>query len=313
LKRPRARPDRIRQLFASGDTAESLDVLFGLLLDHVDDVVEGEHPDQPLVLVHHRGCHQIVALEHARHLLLVLGGAHAPAVGVHQLSDRHRPLGAQQPVEPNGAKQLGRLVDHIQFEEAIRQFHGLAHVVDGMADGPGRRHGDEFGLHAPAGRAFRIVQDALKRTAFGRRELFEDLVLFLLREILENIRGVVGIEIADALGDRLGRHLFEDFLTDRVVDLGERGEVELAAHQFDEAPSQLRVERLDQVAGVGLMQFAGQCPQAAGIVAVDRRSHAIDEISTDRALLVAERHGVCRRGHVFLVEHAGLAVASCAD
>ena len=83
----------------AADAAERLDVLFGLLLDDVDDVVEGEHADQAVAVVHHRRRDQVVALEHARHLLLVLGGAHPPSVGVHQIGDRHRPLGAQQPVE----------------------------------------------------------------------------------------------------------------------------------------------------------------------------------------------------------------------
>ena len=88
------------------DAAERLDVLFGLLLDDVDDVVEGQHADQALAVVDHRRRDQIVALEHARHLLLVVGGADPPAVVVHQLGDRHRPLGAQQPVERHRAEQL---------------------------------------------------------------------------------------------------------------------------------------------------------------------------------------------------------------
>jgi hypothetical protein len=65
-----------------------------------------------------------------------------------------------------------------------------------------------------------------ERAALGRRQLLEDFGL-LFRAGLRDVGGVVGIEIADALGDRW-RQLFEDFLADRVVDLGERGEVELA-------------------------------------------------------------------------------------
>ena len=118
------------KFFVAADAAERLDVLFGLLLDDVDDVVEGEDADQLVAVVHHRRRDQVVALEHARHLLLVLGGAHPPALGIHQIGERTGPLVAQQPVERHRAEQLRRVVDHIKLVEAVRQVGGLAHVVD---------------------------------------------------------------------------------------------------------------------------------------------------------------------------------------
>ena len=205
-------------------------------------------------------------------------------------------------------------VDHVELEEAVRQIGGLAHVVDGVADGPGRRHRDELGLHAPAGGVLRIVQDALERDALGRRQLLQDLGLLLLRQVFENVGGVVGIELAHALGDGLGRQLLEDFLADRVVDLGQRGEVELAAHQLDEARAQFRIERLDQVAGVGLVQFAGQRPRAPPASLASRSPRARDR--GIRRGSRRPRRGTARRrrcGHVLLVEHAGLAVAGGTD
>ena len=66
--------------------AQRLDVLLRLLLDHVDDVVEGDDADQPVVVVDHRRRHQVVALEQARHLLLVVGRAHRMQLLVDQIS-----------------------------------------------------------------------------------------------------------------------------------------------------------------------------------------------------------------------------------
>ena len=154
------------------------------------------------------------------------------------------------------------------------------------------------------------MQDALDRAPLGRRHLLEDFGLLLLRQVLEDVGGVVGIEIAHALGDGLGRHLFEDFLADRVVDLGERGEVELAAQQFDEARAQVGIERLDQVAGVGLVQLADQRLQGRGVAALDRVAHPVEEFGADRAVVVAEGRSRPRPGHVCLIDHAGLAAAS---
>ena len=106
LNRPRAMVQTGSDSSSSRrDAAQRLDVLLRLLLDHVDDVVEGDHADQPVALVDHRGGDQIVALEQARHVLLVVGGADRAQLLVDQLRDRHRPLGPQQPVERDRALQ----------------------------------------------------------------------------------------------------------------------------------------------------------------------------------------------------------------
>ena len=120
---------------------------------------------------------------------------------------------------------------------------------------------DELVLHAPAGGVFRIVEAALERDALDRRQLLEDLGLIFLRQVFQDGDGVVGIELAHALGDGFRRQLFEDLLADGVVDLGQRGEVEIRAHQRDQARAQFRIERLDDGAGVGLVQLADQLAQ----------------------------------------------------
>ena len=106
---------------------------------------------------------------------------HAPALGLHQIGNRHRPLAAQEPVERHSAKEALGLVGDVKLVEMLRQFDRLAHVVDRLPDIPGRRHRDEFGLHAPAGRIVRIGQAARQRDALGLRQLLEDLGLLFLR------------------------------------------------------------------------------------------------------------------------------------
>ena len=132
-------PDRVGEFLLAAHAAERLDVLLGLLLDHVDDVVEGDDADQPVVVVDDRRRDQVVALEQARDLLLVVGGAHRPQVLLEQIRDRHRPLGAQQAIERHHAGEPAVGIDHIELPEAVRQIGRLAHVVDGLADRPIRR------------------------------------------------------------------------------------------------------------------------------------------------------------------------------
>jgi hypothetical protein len=154
------------------------------------------------------------------------------------------------------------------------------------------------------------MQDALDRAALWRRHLLEDFGLLLLRQVFKDVRCVVGIEVAHALGDGLGRQIFEDLFANGILDLSERREIELAAEQFDKTRAQVGIERLDQVAGVGLMQFADQRLQGCGVAAFDSLPHVVEEFRADRAIVVAEGGSRRRPGHVSLIDHAGLAVAS---
>ena len=296
---------RVRQLFLAAHAAERLDVLLGLLLDHVHDVVEGDDADQAVVVVHDRRRDEVVALEQPRHLLLLIGGVDRTQVLFEQILDRNRPLGAQQTIERDHAGQPAVGVDHVDLPEAIRKIGRLAHVVDGLADRPIRPDGDELVLHPPAGGIFRIVQAAPERDALDRRQLFEDLGLILLRQVLQNGDGVVGIELTHALGDGFGRKLFEDLFADGVVDLGQRREVEIGAHQRDQARAQVRIERLENGAGIGLMQFADQLAQQRRVAGLQRPDDLLDIVRAQVSVRVARRNGGQRHGHVFVVEHAG--------
>ncbi len=158
---------------------------------------------------------------------------------------------------------------------------------------------DELGLHAPAGRVFRIVEAAGERDALERRQLLEDLGLLVLRQVFEDRDRVVGIELAHALGDRFGRQLVEDLLADRIVDLGQRGEVEVAPHQLDQARSQLRIERLDDVADVGFVQVADQRQHRRPISSLDGLAHALHELLAQRSVVLAQFDGWPSHGHVF--------------
>ncbi len=150
-----------------------------------------------------------------------------------------------------------------------------------------------------------------ERDTLGRRQLLEDFGLLVLRQVFQDVDGVVGIEIAHALGDGFGFEFLEDFLAHRVVDFGQRREVEIRAHQFDELRPQVGVERLDQVADVGLVQFTHQRAQQARVTARDRLADHLDVFGPDRAIGIAQRRRVRvaarrRLGHVLGIDHAGL-------
>ena len=154
---------------------------------------------------------------------------------------------------------------------------------------------------------FRIIEAAPERAALRGRQLLEDLGLLVLRQVFEDRHRVVGFELAHAFGDRARRQLVEDFLAHRVVDFGQRGEVEIDAEQFDQAGAQLRRQRLDQCAHVGFVQAADLRAQRADVARLDAARHAFDEGLADGAVFVArQRHRRVDALVVFLLEHAGL-------
>ena len=183
-------------------------------------------------------------------------------------------------------------IDRVDFIKPVRQIGRVAHVVDRLADGPVRRHRDELGLHPAAGGVFRIQQAALQRVALGRRQLFQDFFLVLLVEAFEQFDGVVGFQFANALGDRLRLEFLEDFLADGVIDLVERREVEIGAGQFDQLDAIVGLERADQVAEIGLVQFGDDLTQQRPVGGLDGAGDFVDKFVADLSLFIPHREAV---------------------
>ena len=84
-------PDGIRHGLA-GDAAKAQNILRCLFLDDLDHVVGGDDAEQPLVGIDHGRRGEIVALEGARHLLLVRGDRNRMNFAFGDLLDIDRPL-----------------------------------------------------------------------------------------------------------------------------------------------------------------------------------------------------------------------------
>ena len=291
-RRARDGPDVVGQFFVAGDAAERLQILVGLFLDDVDDVVDGDDADQPVGGVDDGGCDQIVLAEHPRDLFLVVEHRDAAAVFVDQFGELHRPPRAQQRVQGDGALPVLVGIDGVDFVKPVGQIGRVAHVVDRLANGPVRRHRDEFRLHPPAGGIFRIQQAALQRLALGRRQLFEDLFLVLFVEALEQFDGVVGFQFANALRDRLRLEFLEDFLADGVVDLVQRREVEIGAGQLDELDPVLGFEAADQIAEIGLVKFRHDLTQQRPIGGMDGARNFFDKFVAELSLFIPHQERV---------------------
>ena len=122
-------------------------------------------------------------------------------------------------------------------------------------------------------------------------------------QVLEDRHRVVGVDVAHALGDGLRRQFVEDLPAHRVVDLGERGVIEVDAEQLDQARAALGFERFQDGAEIGFVQAADQAAQRFDVGGRDGTGDLAHEGDADRTVLGAQRRRA--DGHV---GHAGLGV-----
>ena len=100
-------------------TAESLDFLGGLLLRHVEDVVDGDHPHQHAAGIGHRKRDPVVLLEHRHHLVATGGGGDAHQRGVVQGRDQLVRLGQHQHSQPDVVEEHALVVGDVDDVEGL--------------------------------------------------------------------------------------------------------------------------------------------------------------------------------------------------
>ncbi len=221
-----------------------------------------------------------------------------------------------------------RRIDDENLEEGFGQIllRRVAQKIDHLPGGPERRRRHQRRLHQAAGGILRIFETALERDALDSRHRLEDFALFLPVEILEQHERVVGLEFRHAIGDRPGRQFLENLITNIGIDFGERGEVEVAAHEFDQLRARIAGQILDKGRKIGLVQIARQTPHLVRVFGRNRIGDIGDEFRPDHAVFVIFRRefgeitlrlGV-EMGHLLILTRAGAGCeeampASCAN
>ena len=214
---------------------------------------------------------------------------------------------AEQLVERHRADELEHRVDDVDLVKGLRRVLHFAEIIDRAADRPERRHRDEIRLHQTARRVLGEIEAARQGRPFRQRQTFENGLAVFVLEVFENVDRVVGIEFAQAVDDGVDRQRFEQREPDRLVDFGQRREVEGRTEQFDEAGTKLRVQRLQEFAEIGFVEVADQRPEAFGIAYADRLADRLDQGSRDRAFRLGRRRiglRVCR-GQEIRLGHDG--------
>ena len=116
-----------------------------------------------------------------------------------------------------------------------------------------------------------IFEAPFDRRAFEGRQLGEDLRLIFLVEVLDDVNGLVGIELLERLGDLLRRHLLQHLVAHAFVELGQRRGIEVAPEHLDQRLALIGSQQLDQIGEVCFMQRQRQRAHRVGVAELERR------------------------------------------
>ena len=141
---------------------------------------------------------------------------------LHDLGQRRRPRGSQQVADRHSAHRLEGRVDHVDVEEQFRQFVGvLAEVVNGLAHRPELRRGHHLALHQAPGSLILVGQGGFDSGAFQLRHGSQNLGSLVILQIVDDVGCIIGVHLADGLGQGGGRHVLQHVLADFTVQFGQ--------------------------------------------------------------------------------------------
>ena len=179
-------------LLRGGDGGHLLHILRGLLLEHVQDIVHGDDPHEPLPLVGNGQAQQVIAPEQLRRGLLVRLGPDGGDILLHQLPHPLPLRGQDQVPQGCAAQELLRGIHHIAGVHRLLVHAGGADGGDGLSSGHVRIQGHVLHRHNAAGAVLGIAQQVVDRPAGLRVRLAEDAVDHRGGHILNEVRRVVG-------------------------------------------------------------------------------------------------------------------------
>ena len=126
-------------------------------------------------------------------------------------------------------------------------------------DGPERRHRHEVRLHQTAGGILRIFEVALQRGAIAAAASAPGFPAgHRLGDVLEQVGGIVGLELGDGLGQHLVGQRRRELVAHGLVELGQHLRAEVAPQRLDQLRATGRLQQLDEVGEVARLQARDQ-------------------------------------------------------
>ena len=155
-----------------------MEVFGRLVVDYVDQVVNGDDARHASVGVDDRNRHEVVLGHHLCDFFLVHRGGHRNYLGAHDVGDDRIGLGQKQLPHAHHAHQPAGPVDDVNVGYGLRAGAYLADMLQNLLDGHAGADADVLHRHEAAGGVFGIVQEPLDYTGvLGRKQVDELLRL----------------------------------------------------------------------------------------------------------------------------------------
>ena len=173
------------------------------------------------MLVDDRRADHAVAAEQDRDFLLVHIGRDLAEVTFHDLADPAWPRRAEQTAKADLADRVaGRIDNKDQIEFGVAEFRA-SQEIDGLADRPEGRHGDDLALHHPAGRIIRVGKAFLDKDPILGRQGGKNIVDLVLLQLFNDVDRIIGIKIGKLARQRRHAHHIDNLVTRGLAQIGQ--------------------------------------------------------------------------------------------
>ena len=110
-----------------------------------------------------------------------------------------------------------------------------------------------------------------------------------LLEALEDVGGVVRVELGDGPGQEFVRQRFHELVANCLVELREDLGVESRPQRLDQGDALIGLEEADDIGEIGRAQRRGKADGAVGVPATERLRHLARELGGVDGILICRR------------------------
>jgi hypothetical protein len=197
-EQPRHRPFEVL-LLEGHHGRNTLKVLGVFGLDDVDDVVDGDHAQKPVLLVDHRHGEEVVFLDLGGGRLDIQIVGHRDDVRLHDLGELGLGLGHDQIAQGDHAEQVAAAVRDVDVVDGLLVGRLQAQAFERLAHADVGRKRAVLGGHDRPGRPLLVVPQAPDLVALGLGDQGHDGFADVGVDGLEQIDPVVGFHVLDEL------------------------------------------------------------------------------------------------------------------
>jgi len=213
---------------------EFQEVLFRLLIDHMNNVVHVDHTDQSTVFVNNRCRRQAVLPEQECNFLLIHRYLDQANIRFLNLCNADRPGCPQQSNQRDNVDRLQCRPDNDQQVQVVRQLDIGPHAIDCLSSIPIGSDSRRIAAHKASRTIFQKAQAILQQHSFLHWHDVKDRTLVGFLKVLDKIDGVVAIKFHDDIAKHSIVDGFDDTLAHGLFEMGVRLCIKLRAETVDQ-------------------------------------------------------------------------------